>query len=245
MATKRVAGKLGKLPAVRPYGVADLSAYTQSRLPSPPSQVPTPTVADWGMLDNDTLGCCTISGAGHAIMAWDTEVARQDTPPDDAEVKSQYFAITGGADTGCVEANVLALWQGSGLFGDNKIAGYAPVNVQRITDIQQAIAFYGCAYIGVALPASAQEQFSANQPWTVVPGSKILGGHCVVLVGYDDHYATAVTWGATVEVSYPWLAKYMDECWAVISQEFVEAGRGPALDLASLQADLQDMQATT
>jgi hypothetical protein len=242
MAAVRTAGKLGRLPAIRPYGLRDLASYTKTRLPSPPAEVATPAVADWGMLDNDTIGCCTIAGVGHAIMAWDAELHTTDTPPDDAEVQSQYFAITGGQDTGCVEASVLALWEKSGLFegstAANKIVGYAPVDVKGLTEVHQAIAFYGCAYIGVNLPASAQTQFQDNQPWTVVPGSKIEGGHCVVLVGYDSQYATAVTWGATVQVSYPWLAKYMDECWAVISQEVAEAGKGPALDLASLEADI-------
>jgi hypothetical protein len=30
----------------------------------------------------------------------------------------------------------------------------------------------------------------------------------------------------------------MDESWAIISNQFVEAGKGPLLDLAALQADL-------
>jgi hypothetical protein len=30
----------------------------------------------------------------------------------------------------------------------------------------------------------------------------------------------------------------MDECWALISQEFIEARRGPELDLTQLRADL-------
>lgn len=230
--------RLGKKPAVRPHGLKDLAVYATGPLPAPPAVSPVPQVAQWGMMDNDRLGCCTISGAGHVIVAANTEVGESDPIPSDPEIQSQYFAITGGADEGCVEADVLQLWHQSGLFGDNRIAGYAPVNPADLVGLHQAIAFYGSAYIGVALPQSAMDQFQAGQDWTVVPGSPIEGGHCIVLVGYNQQTVQAVTWGAVVNISYPWIARYMDEAWCVIPQAFAEAGRGPSLDLAALQADL-------
>ena len=62
--------KLGALAPQRPYGLATLSAYAKGKLPAPPAKVPVPAVATWGMMDNDRLGCCTVSGVGHAILAW-------------------------------------------------------------------------------------------------------------------------------------------------------------------------------
>ena len=242
--------KLGKRPAVRPHGLADLAVYAKGKLPEPPASVPVPSVADWGMMDNDRLGCCTISGAGHLILATSAEVSGHELAPTDSEIEQQYFEITGGEDSGCVEAEVLKLWHTQGLFAvdsptqcsaPDKIAGYAPVNPKDVTAVHQAVAFYGACYIGVALPESAQQQFGAGQPWTVVPGSPIEGGHCIVLVSYDSQYVQAVTWGAVVNVSYPWLQKYMDEAWAVIPSAFVEAGRGPELDMDSLLADLSSV----
>lgn len=229
--------KLGALPPQRPYGLAQLSVYARGKIPAPPASVAVPAVADWGMLDNDRLGCCTVSGAGHAIMAWNVEVNEHDEIPTDAETESTYFALTGGADSGCVEADVLKTWHNDGLFG-HKIAGYAPVNVHDLTGFHQAVAFYGGAYLGVALPTSAQQQFSVRDEWTVVPGSPIEGGHCVLCVGYDQHSVQVVTWGQVVNVSYPWIQRYTTEVWAIIGPEFVEAGRGPSLDLETLQADL-------
>ena len=71
-----------------------------------------------------------------------------------------------------------------------------------------------------------------------MPGSPIEGGHAIVAVGYNDHFVQCVSWGRVVNVSYPWLSHYLTEVWAVISNEFVEAGRGPSLDLATLRADI-------
>ncbi|HZD65232.1 MAG TPA: hypothetical protein VE152_03960 [Acidimicrobiales bacterium] len=217
-----------------------MAAYVKGKMPNPPPSADyySDVGTNWGMLGNDQVGDCTIDGAAHAVMAWNSEVGSALAVPDAGTVVKQYEDITGGKDTGCVESNVLTLWRQKGLWGSDQIAAFAPVNTQDLVAVHQAIAFYGCAYIGVTLPRSAMDQFNANQPWSVVPGSPIEGGHCVVLVGYDPHAAYAVTWGRVVPVTYPFLATYMDECWAIISEQFVQAKATPALDLATLQADL-------
>ena len=229
--------KLGALAPQRPHGLSTLSVYAKGKIPAPPASVTPPSVGPWGMMDNDRLGCCTIAGVGHAIMSWNAEVSQHDHVPNDSEVEKTYFALTGGADSGLVEANVLNHWHRTGLFG-HKIAAYAPVEKHDFVGLQQAVAFYGAAYLGVALPSSAQDQFAAGQDWTVVPGSPIEGGHAIVAVGYNDHFVQCVSWGRVVNVSYPWLSHYLTEVWTVISNEFVEAGRGPSLDLATLRADI-------
>jgi hypothetical protein len=230
--------KLGALPPVRPHGLSTLDVYQTGKPPAPPSYVNLPAVPGWRMCLNDTYGDCTVAGAAHAVMAWNAEVNKADHVPTDAEISSTYFALTGGADSGCVEADVLQTWQRDGLFG-NRIAGYAPVRPGDVEGLHQAIAFYGAAYLGVALPASAQQQFANGAPWTVVPGSPIEGGHCVLAVGYSQSAVYVVSWGQTVAVSYPWLAKYLTETWAILPSEFVEAGHGPgAIDLVSLRRDL-------
>jgi hypothetical protein len=235
--------KLGALAPKRPYGLSELSVYAKGKIPSPPPFVPVPAVADWGMFLNDTYGICTLAGVAHEIMAWNVEVNENDPIPTDPQTKTQYFAMTGGADSGLVEADVLKTWYTDGLFG-HKIAGYAPVNPHDLTGIHQAVAFYGGAYIGVALPASAQQQFASGQTWTVVPGSPIVGGHCVVICGYSQTSVQIVTWGQVANVSYPWLSRYCTEVWSIIPNQFIEAGHGTTLDvastidLASLQSDL-------
>ncbi len=231
-------GKLGKLAAVRPHGLGTLATYALGKLPAPPASVDYGLhVANWGMLANDVYGDCTMAGAAHLLRAWDSEVAEDDPVPTAQEVVDEYFTLTDGQDSGLNEHDVLSTWRSIGLWGD-RIAGYAPVETSDLTALHQAIAFYGGAYLGVALPKSAQTQFAHGEEWTVVPGSPIEGGHCIVAVGYDAHSVRVVTWGAEVSVSYPWLAAYLDEAWCVLSHQFLEAGHGPTLDLASLQEDL-------
>lgn len=235
--------KLGKKPAVRPLALSDLAVYVQGKLPEPPIVFSAPICGDWGMLGNDTVSDCTIAASAHLMAADNIEVGKADPLPTQEQAIAQYFAMSGGQDNGLVVHDVLNAWTTQGLFNQtpafNKIAAYAPVNLHNLGDIQCAIAYYGGCYIGVELPASALDQSKENQPWTLAKNSPNLGGHAIVLVGYDQSWAYGVTWGKIVAIAYPWLLRYLDEAWAVISQEFVEAGRGPLnLDISTLQKDI-------
>lgn len=244
----RVAGKCGKLPAVRPYGLRDLSAYTTKRLPAPPAAVDYYSKVDpalWGMLGNDSLGDCAMAGWVHLMRAWNSEVGTTDPVPEVGATVAQYFALTGGQDSGLVLHNVLQAAASPGLFGGtSKIDAYVPVALNTV-DLCAAVAFFGALYIGIAMPASAQEQFAAGQPWIVDPRSPIEGGHCVIVVGYDHRGVWIITWGALQLVTWPWLATYLDEAWVIVPQQFDEAKHGPFadLDLASLKADMPRLAA--
>ena len=241
----RTPGKLGKLAAVRPHGIDDLAYYTVGHLAPPPPEVASPVIAAWGMMDNDRFGCCTISGAGHLIQAANVEVHGLDVVPDDDQIQKQYFAITGGADSGAVEVDVLRTWFNQGLFGSNKIAAFAPVRVGNPLNIHSAVALFGSCYIGVSLPGSAMQQFSQGKPWAITPHDQIEGGHCVTIVGYDATYLYAVTWGQLQPITYPWFAKYCDEAWAVIPQSFAEAGHNAGIiDIPHLRSDLLLLSST-
>ncbi len=236
---------LGKLPAIRPHQLSYIDAYSLGRPPQPPAAVPDPKVADWGMLGNDVCGNCTIAGAAHLMMATEADLPYVGEPTfNTAQVEQQYWEITGGVDTGCVEADVLRLWRTRGLFGGHKIAAFAPVEANNILAVHRAIAFYGTAYIGVQLPESAQAQFRAGEPWTVMDDSPILGGHCIVPVSYDPQFIYCVTWGRLVSVSWAWWATYVDEVWCVIPEAIEKVGHGPTdLNLAELAEDLDRLAA--
>lgn len=229
--------QLGRLPATRPHGLSTLATYATGKLPKPPAAIAVPTF-QIGMDCNDSIGDCTIAGVDHLIGAWDAEVSVSDPRPDDDEIQATYFKLTGGQDSGLNEADVLKAWSTSGLFG-NTIAGYAPVEPTDVVGLHQAIAFYGGAYLGIACPESAQTDFQNGQPWTYDPSSPIEGGHCIVALGYDSGAVYCATWGGIAPVTYPFLAHFLEETWAVLSQEFVEAkGDSLNIDLATLQADL-------
>lgn len=229
--------KLGKLAATRPYGLRELREYAKGPLPAPPTSADFYSGLSLPIDGNATYGDCVMAGTAHLVAAWDKEASEHDKVPTGATVVSEYFKLTGGADTGLNEANVLQTWHRSGLFG-HKIEAYAPVAHTDITAIHQSIAFYGGAMFGIQCPDSAQTQFAAGEPWIVVKGATVEGGHCIVGLGFDDLYVYCATWGGVAKVTYPFLAKYLDESWAVIPNQFVEAGKGPDLDLAALKADL-------
>jgi hypothetical protein len=231
--------KLGKLDAVPLVGVCHLADYAVEKLPTPPNFISVPAVTNWEMFGNDQYGDCTLAGAAHLDMAWNVEVKERDLIPSEREVVKEYFSMTGGQDTGLNEGQVLTHWHRKGLFS-YRIAAFAPVPHNNIEAIKQAIAFYGGCYFGVQLPESAQQQFVPGgvSTWSVVPGSPIEGGHAISGVGYNTQGIQVVTWGQIVTCTYDWLAQYLDEAYAILPKQFVQAGKGPALDLASLQADL-------
>lgn len=229
--------RLGKLAATRPFGLSDLSVYARGKIPTPPTSVDFYSGLSLPIDGNDSHGDCVMAATAHLIEAWDAESHERDAVPTGTGVVAEYFRLTGGRDAGLNEAAVLQTWQRYGLFG-HKIAAYAPVNVRDIIGIHQMIAFYGGGMFGIQCPDSAQQQFAAGQPWTVVPGAEVAGGHAIAPLGYDSKFVYCATWGGIAPVTYPFLARYLDECWAVIPNQFVEAGRGPSLDLKTLQSDL-------
>ena len=229
--------KLGKLAATRPHGLSELAIYANGKLPAPPSAVDYSAGLALPIDGNDRFGDCVMAATAHLIEAWDAEVEASDPVPTGQQVVDEYFTLTGGADQGLNEASVLQTWHTTGLFG-RKIAGYAPVNPKDTIGIQQAVAFYGGALFGIQVPQSAQIQFQEGKPWTYEPGSPILGGHAIAPLGYDSHYVYCATWGGIAPVTYPFLSALLDEVWAIIPSQFMEKGKGPSLDLATLQADL-------
>jgi hypothetical protein len=229
--------RLGRLDAVRPDSLGTLEDYASGPLPLPAATVTVPNVP-YPIDFNDQLGDCVMAGVAHLIAAWDAEVHESDPIPNANTVEAEYFKLTGGQDTGLNEQSVLQTWHTQGLFR-RKIAGYAPVEPTDTLSLHRAIEFYGGAMLGIQCPASAQQQFAAGEPWTYVPGSPIEGGHCIVALGYDPQYIYCATWGGIAPVTYTFAAHFLDEAWAVLPKQIVEARKDAyGIDLVSLQRDL-------
>lgn len=229
----------GRLPAVRPAALADLAVYARGRrLPRPPVSVAVPEVA-YPIDRNDVEGDCTLAGVDHLLRAWNAQYPlEQARIPSEAEIESTYRTLTGGADSGLVEASLLRFWMLEGLFG-TKIEGYAPIDPRNLLTIHQAIAFYGGAYLGILCPRSAQEQFANREPWTYC-GEETRDGHCVLALGYDERGDLLVaTWGGIATLTAGFRAHYLEEAWCVLGPQLVAAKRDTlGLDLDALKADL-------
>jgi hypothetical protein len=190
---------------------------------------------------NDSIGDCTIAGVAHCIQRWD------DTVLTDAQVLAAYEAIGGynpadpKTDQGCAETDVLNTWMTTGIGGD-VLAGYAALNVTDLSEIKDAINWFGCVYIGLNLPASAE---SNTSQWDVVPGSPIVGGHCVIIVGYVNDVYYIVSWGMLIPTTAAFLGQYMEEAYAPLSKDFVaHAGTTPeGLNWDALEADMAELKA--
>lgn len=242
-------GKLGRLPAQRPIGLKELHRY--GRPSGTKSWDYVGQIENWGMLGNgpdpsltvhggEPVGDCAFAGAVHLTMAVSTETKEPYTVPDSNEVVEAYLRYNRGIDRGAVLAQLLATWRSQGLLGSN-IKAYAPVHLDG-GYLYEAGYWFGALYLGVAMPAVAQQQFAAGEPWELthtLEDREIIGGHCIVAVAYVDHYWQVVTWGRLQRVSEQWMDEYLEEAWVVLMEQQIEAhGNGYGVDLDALIHDL-------
>jgi len=242
MAT-RVAGFRGKGPAAK-LAMGTLSNYVKSTIaPAPRSFDYSSRVANYPMALNDTYGDCTLAGVIHMLQLAYAEIGETFEYPGDEAVKDEYFKLTGGADGGLVEHDVLQTWMRDGLF-NTKISAYAPVNIKNQNEMAAAIYLFGSVYLGVEMPPSAENQFESHQPWDVSqPPEEPTGGHCVVATGCNEAGIEIITWGSTESMTWQWWETYGSEAWVVIPEAFTELDHGPVwnVNILTLQEDLKNL----
>lgn len=246
--------KLGKAAPRHDSRNLMLGKYLTTEFPNPPAAVDYAQKVrqPWGMMLNDRLGNCTCAAAGHMILQWTANAGVAVVPPDDS-ILSAYEGITGynpanpDSDQGAVELDVLNYWRQTGIAG-HKIGAFAAIHPWNRAEVRAAVWLFGGLYIGVALPASAQ----GASVWDVppygctgagTPGS--WGGHAVEVVAYDADGLTVITWGAPMKVTWQFWDAYVDEAYAILSNDFLVGGIAtPAgFDLAALTNDLQAVTA--
>lgn len=223
-----------------------LARYMTAALAAPPASVDwSKGVAQFGMMKNDTLGCCTIAGVGHALQIWSANIGDEITVPDSV-ILSYYEEWDGydpsdpSTDQGGIELDVLNDWQ-KGQFNGHELIAFADPTVSNMTEVEQAIALFGGLYIGLSVTAGVMANDNdPTIPWDVTPQASIDGGHCVYVTGYDATYIYFISWGQIYKMTRKYWATYVDEAHALISPDFIAAnGLDPAgFNLTQLQADL-------
>jgi hypothetical protein len=243
--------RLGKKPATTDHRDLKFASYLTAKLPTPPRTFGHEKLigADqWDMLGNDRAGCCVFSGAGHETMLW-TKAAGNPVQFSDRSVLSDYAAvtgfdpITGSGDNGTNVRDALKYRAKTGILDSvgrrHKIGAYVALEPGNWTHLLAALYLFGAVGIGIEFPASAMDQFNAGKNWSVVRGSSIEGGHYVPLVGRRS-VTRLVTWGQCIGMTQGFYLKYCDESWAILSPEYLKAGRSlEGFSLAQLQADLK------
>ena len=248
--------KLGTHPATQDTRDLMFAKYvTAAQLPTPPAQFGHETLfgpKEWGMLGNDQWGDCAWAGPAHETMLLTKESGHPVSFTTDG-VLGDYAAGTGfdpnagpsgqnPTDQGSNVRTVLSYRVKTGIVDGagarHKIGAFVKLDPHDLTEILRALYLFQVVGIGIQFPKTAMDQFNAGQPWDVVPGAAIDGGHYVPLVGKRDNLEV-ITWGALQQMTEAFFTTYCDEAWAYISTEHLVAGKDPeGFDLTQLTADL-------
>lgn len=258
--------KLGKKPAREGAYKFKLASYLTQAPPVAPAVFGhTELVSDYGMLGNDQYGDCVWAGAAHETMLWTAE-AGSFTAFSDKGVLSDYSAVTGftptdpNSDQGTDMEEAAKYRRKTGVIdGKSKrhlvdaylelpgVSARGANSPALISSIAWSSYVFGALGIGIEFPNSAMDQFNAGEPWSVVKGSPIEGGHYIPLVGRRANgNFVVVTWGALQEVTPEFLLAYVDEAVAYVSIESLKSGKTlEGFDIAALEASLSALGGST
>lgn len=259
-ATAKSPLKLGRLHRTYNSRIPHLSALLAGQAPQPPPASVDYTKdmpANLGMMLNDTLGDCTCAAVYHAIQVWTFNASQNmDTEPDD-DVKKLYILACGynprvpGEGPGGNEQHVLTYLLKKGAPIGNgtqthKIAAFVEVDPRNTNDVKNTINDCGLAYIGFNVPQSVMPA-GQNPPavWNYDPNnSTIIGGHAVILAGYDANGAKVVSWGQYYTMTWEFFAHFVDEVYAIADNDWIEkTGKSPGgLSLAELEVQMQSLK---
>lgn len=243
---------LGKLnPKVHPKTLL-FDKYLTGELPLPAEKIyreyKVPATAKQ-MFGNDTIGDCTFAGLANLGILFTCHTGQVVIPTLDEVLEgysavSGYDPVTGANDNGCAMTDVLEYARTVGL-GGRKILAWAQIDHTNQIHRDLGVDLFGATYLGVQLPASAQEQFVPNEEchWEVVSHSPVEGGHCIIHPGKGSEGGDYVTWANWfVKASTAWEQKYIDEEYVVITEDWIDQATQKTLggiDLNALYADIK------
>jgi len=230
-----------------------LSPYVAETFqPAPPAVDHYTAIPSWPMYGNDALGDCTWAAIGHAVQVFAMLGGTTKTPAEH-DIEQGYWetgtppSATGSAgsptDDGRMEPHVLSYWRHNGIPNEaDSIIGYAAVNPKNFDRVKFTVANFGCSYVALAMPLTAQTQ----EVWDWVPDAPdgenqpySWGGHAVIIVGYDDQFLYVVTWGAILKMTWAFWKHYGVASYALISPDMVAKATGAGVDVAGMQNAIQ------
>jgi hypothetical protein len=215
--------------------------------------------ANLGIMKNDTLGDCTCAAFYHALQVWSFNAQKKiDTEPDTDvvdlyEQACGYKPSQGGEGPGGNEQHVLTYLLNKGApYGPDgsqrhKIAGFVEVAVNNLPGIKATIDCCGVSYIGFNVP---QFMMPPGKPplevWDVDPkgDNTIIGGHAVVLAGYNATGARVISWGNYYTMTWAFFEQFVDEAYAIVDAEWIAAtGKAPVgLTMQQIEQAMQSLK---
>lgn len=180
----------------------------------------------WGMYGNDTCGDCTAAAMVHAFMEWGSYVPPI-IPIDDPDGAIALYSLTGlfvpghpETDNGARCIDVLNYCIRNAVSG-NRLTAFARIDPKNHDHVEAAIRIFGGVYTGATLRKAQEDQ----QVWSLRDGDQtIIGGHCFWVPATQK----AITWGEQVEFEMDWWDECVDECYALLSPQWLRGGQTPA-----------------
>jgi len=255
--------KLGRLPRTFDPRVPHMSALLAGQTPPPPQPSVDYTVglpANLGMMLNDTLGDCTCAAFYHAVQVWTANANPPMVTEPDSDVEQLYIQgdgynpAKGGEGPGGNEQKLLTFVMNkgapAGAAGQDrlKIAAFVEVDPRNIDDVKRAIGDCGVVYIGFNVPQFLMPPPPAVPPsvWDVQPGQDdtSIGGHAVVLAGYNAAGARVISWGQYYTMTWAFFSKFVDEVYAIADADWIAAkGTSPGgLTLQQLEGQMSALK---
>jgi hypothetical protein len=179
------------------------------------------------------LGDCTIAGPHHADQVWKWNASGLIAPTEQGPgVLADYVAFCGYVpgnpltDQGGNEQNVLKDWMTVGMTNPDgtkdKIVGFVEIDPTNPDYIRRAIAECGVVYFGADIPEEWTEIGGSGSNWGLSNGP-IAGGHCFIGCGFDPDQFLITSWGINAVNLDVAALKYVTECYAPISEDWVNA----------------------
>ncbi len=251
--------KFGRRPRKFSPRVPHLSALIQKRKSAAPLPVSVDYTkgmpSDFGMFLNDRIGDCVCAGIFHAIEVWSFNASGLEEIEPDSNVEKLYEEACGYNpilgpffDPGCNEQEVLnyLLSRGAptGLSGQNrhKIAAFIESDPRNLEDIKRAIFECGIVLIGFPVPSNLDP---SSGVWDYDPNAKMTGqGHAVVLAGYNEQGAIAISWGRLYTLTWAFIQSLVDEAYAIADELWITSkGTSPGgLTLEELEVQMQALK---
>ncbi len=192
---------------------------------------------------NDRLGCCVISGKGHALGLWSGNDSDSGgiVLASDQEILSQYNAWKAGpGDSGCVISDVLDHMKATGFTAGGKLYpldGYVAADWTNRLLTQVAIDLFGACTIGINLP----QAWTSASVWDVT-NTRIVGGHDVTPIDYDAQGVYVASWGRVYLITWAaWQStRWLEEFYALLAPLWYGSDKlAPSgVDSTALKADL-------
>lgn len=226
-------------------------------IPPPPASVSYTKVFPedhvYGMMKNDQLGNCTCVSIYHLRQIWTGNANPPVVIEPDANVVLTYTEACGycpgvpETDRGGVVQDVLTHWMKKGVpilptvgsFGNtfDKLLAFYEVDRRDLNDVKWTIAWCGAAYIGFEVPAYLMTTVNGKPPdvWDVAkPGddTRIVGGHAVILPGYDDEGLEVISWGRKYRMTWAFFNRYIDEIYGTVNKSWLDTTGKTPLDMS-------------